>query len=97
MSGVADRIRQFIVRDLGWEGNVEELTDDLPLIDEHVLDSIGVLSLVSFLESEYGIDVADSEIVPARLGTLASIVRYVADKKTASIENNVLEDNRADR
>jgi acyl carrier protein len=81
VNGVAERVRRFIIDELGWEGTAEELTDDLPLIQEGALDSIGILSLVKFLESNYSITVEDCEIVPAQLGSLASIDRYVRGKK----------------
>jgi acyl carrier protein len=77
---VTQRVRRFIIDELGWEGAAEELTDDLLLIQEGALDSIGIVSLTSFLESYYGILMEDSEIVPANLGSLASIERYVQAK-----------------
>jgi acyl carrier protein len=80
MQNVADRVRRFIVDDLGWEGTADELTDDLPLIQSGAIDSLGILTLVEFLESNYGITVDDSEIVSAHLGSLASIERYVQSK-----------------
>lgn len=81
MWDVADRVRRFIVDDLGWEGDVDELTDDLPLIQSGTLDSLGIVTLVEFLESNYGITIEDSEIVSAHLGSLASIERYVKSKQ----------------
>ena len=81
MQKVADRVRLFIVDDLGWEGNVDELTDDLPLIQSGTLDSVGIVTLVEFLESSYGITIEDDEIVSAHLGSLASIERYVKSKQ----------------
>lgn len=82
VGAIAERVRRFIIEDLGWEGTAEELTDDLPLIEEGALDSIGILSLVKFLESNYGITVEDCDIVPAQLGTLASIEQYVQRKQS---------------
>jgi acyl carrier protein len=78
---VADRVRRFIIDDLGWGGRPAHLTAELALIDEQVVDSLGILTLVGFLESEYGIEVADREITPAHLGTLAGIERYVLWKR----------------
>jgi acyl carrier protein len=82
MQSVADRVRSFIVDDLGWEGEADDLTDDLPLIQAGALDSLGILTLVEFLESSYDITVEDGDIVPAHLGSLASIERYVRSKKS---------------
>jgi len=74
MSASAARIREFLIEDLQWEGSESDLTDDLPLIESQVVDSIGLLRLVAWLESEYGITIPDEEIVPANFGTIERIV-----------------------
>ncbi|MEU6073981.1 acyl carrier protein [Micromonospora sp. NPDC047074] len=81
MAAIADRVRNFVVHDLNWSGDPAQLTEDFPLIDERVVDSLGLLGMVSFLESEFGISVDDTEITPTHFGTLGSIERYVADKR----------------
>ncbi len=81
MPDVADRVRRFVIDDLGWTGDPGELTEELALIDEQVVDSLGILNLVRFLETEYGIEVADTEITPTHLGTLAGIERFVSSKR----------------
>jgi acyl carrier protein len=85
MNNVAEQVRRFIIADLGWEGAADQLTDDLPLIHEGVLDSLGILTLVTFLESTYGLEVEDSEILPANLGTVGSIERYVLAKQGSAV------------
>jgi acyl carrier protein len=84
MPSVADRVRRFIIDDLGWEGTADELPGDLPLIRAGVLDSLAVLMLVQFLESTYGIVIDDGEVTPAHLGTLAGIEGYMAAKRAAA-------------
>jgi acyl carrier protein len=83
MQSVAERVRRFIIDDLGWDGAADELTDDLPLIRAGALDSIGILTLVQFLESNYRIIIDDDEIVSVHLGSLASIERLVQSKKSS--------------
>lgn len=70
-----DGLRNFIVTELGWRG--PELTDDYPLLENHVIDSLGVFQIVEFLESEYGVSVPDEELVPEKFSTLASIAEIV--------------------
>jgi acyl carrier protein len=84
MQSVIDRVRRFIMEELGWDGTADELTDDLPLIRAGALDSIGILTLVQFLESNYGILIEDGEIISAHLSSLSSIERYVQSKKAAA-------------
>ncbi|MYS80783.1 acyl carrier protein [Embleya scabrispora] len=88
MRDIADQVRTFIVEDLGWEGPRAELTDDLPLIEKGVLDSLGLLSLVTHLEDRLGIRVEDRDMVPDNLGTLRNIDRFVAQKLEAARDRN---------
>ena len=73
---IEDAVRRFIVEELGWSG-VDELTDDYRLIGTGVLDSIGVVHLMSFLEDEYGIRLFDEAVDFGQFGSLESIARLV--------------------
>lgn len=53
---------------------------DDSLIGGGVIDSTGVLELIEFLESHFGIQVTDEETVPANLDTIDRLVDYVVRK-----------------
>jgi acyl carrier protein len=57
------------------------LTDEYPLIDGQVLDSLGIYQLVSFLESEFGIEILDQELIPENFGTIGDLARLVSSKR----------------
>jgi acyl carrier protein len=73
--GVSDveRIRDFVIEELHWQGSRSELTEDFPLIENHVVDSMGLLRLVAWLESTFGVAIADEDVVPANFGTIQGI------------------------
>lgn len=58
--------------------------DDDSLLGQGIIDSMGVMELVQFLEQEFGVTVSDDEITEEHFGTLAAIGRYVASKLPAS-------------
>lgn len=58
-----------------------ELSDDDSLLDRGIIDSMGVIELVSFLEQEFGIQVGDTDITEENLGSLTAIARYVGSKR----------------
>ena len=68
-----DRVRDFIVDELHWNGPKDQLTDDYPLLANGVIDSLGLFRIVGFLESEYGVEIDDGELVPDNFATLAAI------------------------
>ena len=72
-----DRLRDFIVDELRWSGPRGELTDDYPLLENHVIDSLGIFQLVGYLETEYDITIDESELIPEKFATLASIAELV--------------------
>jgi acyl carrier protein len=71
------RIRGFIVESFF----VEEFSDGDSFLRNSILDSLGMLELVAFLEKEFGIKVVDSELVPENLDSLARVCAFVERKK----------------
>jgi acyl carrier protein len=80
---VKESVRQFITTNF-YVPDASKLADEASLLDQGIIDSTGVLELVGFLESEYGIQLADDEIVAENLDSIAAIVGFVGRKKAAS-------------
>ena len=51
-----------------WDGERELLTPDYPLIENHVLDSLGLFTMLSFVEEQFGVEVGDEELVLENFG-----------------------------
>ena len=79
----ADTIRRYINEELANGSVREAISDDYPLLDRQLLDSLGLFQLVGFLESQFGVVVRDEELVPANFGTVRDIANLV-EAKTAS-------------
>lgn len=76
-----DTIRQFILMELNAQKTADELTDDFPLLEGGVLDSVGIFHLVSFLESSFRVELEDEELLPQNFRTIGDIARLVAEKQ----------------
>ncbi|HEX5467807.1 MAG TPA: acyl carrier protein [Gaiellaceae bacterium] len=74
------RIREFVVSELMWGGDPADLGEDTSLIDNGVIDSLGIVKLVLFLEREFGIKVRDEELSPATFDSISSIASFVESK-----------------
>lgn len=57
------------------------LTDDYPVIESNLIDSLGIFHLVSFMQREFQIEVRDEELVPDYFGTIGQMARFVESKK----------------
>ena len=82
-SSVRSRIEEFIVANylFGDESRAPADEDDLLLTG--IIDSTGVLELIEFLESEFGVPVPEQDTVPANLGSVANLVRYLSGRAVA--------------
>lgn len=58
------------------------LGDDDHLLANGILDSLGVLDLVGYLEQEFGIAVSDDDLLPEHFETLRRLTAFVEDKQT---------------
>jgi acyl carrier protein len=74
---VVRAVRAFILDRLAWGGPPAHLTESLPLLEQGVLDSLGVYRLISFLERSFGIEVRDEDLIPENFLTLAAIAGFV--------------------
>ncbi len=78
---IQDQIRAFItsnfyVSDPGALGNADSL------LDSGVIDSTGVLEIISFLEEHFGLTVEDAEMLPENLDSIDNISHFVGRKRS---------------
>jgi acyl carrier protein len=73
-------VRQFIVENFLYGAAGDSLSSDTSFLAEGLIDSTGILELVAFLETTFEIRMADLEIVPDNLDSIARIVTYVERK-----------------
>ncbi|MFJ2739239.1 acyl carrier protein [Streptomyces sp. NPDC087440] len=79
-----DPIRDYIVQDfLGGEDS-EDLTDDFDLIESTVVNSLGLVRLISWISETYAISVDDIPLEPDVYRTLADIRRFVTQAAPAA-------------
>lgn len=79
MSEHKTKITQFIVENFLF-GNADGLEEDTSFIEEGIIDSTGILELISFLEGEYSIKVSDEELVPENLDSINNIAAFLQNK-----------------
>ena len=79
IDAVAGTVREFIVSSFLY-GQDRPFLDSDSLLAQGIIDSTGVLQLVTFLEETYGITVEDEELTPDNLDTLESVRAYVHRK-----------------
>jgi acyl carrier protein len=80
-SGVQRQIREFIEREL--KRPLGGVTGSDSLLEAGILDSLGVLELVAFIERDYGIGISEDEMMPDNFETLDAIAAFVERRRAA--------------
>lgn len=61
-----------------------ELDRDASLVQSGLVDSLGMEELILFLEDEFGIEIADEDLLPDNFDSVTAIVSLVERKRGAS-------------
>ena len=83
-------LRQYIVENFLLGGDTD-LGNSQSLLQTGVVDSTGILELVTFIEETYGISVADEEMLPENLDTLDNLAAFVLRKRSAPLSSALVE------
>jgi acyl carrier protein len=77
-----DRIREFVLKHFPLARKKGIKPDD-KWLETGLLDSLGILDLVHFLEEEFSIHVADEELLPENFQSLDAVAAFV-EKRSES-------------
>jgi len=78
---IRDQVRDFIYENFLFGDSDNRLKDDQSFLDSGVIDSTGVLELVTFVEETFKIKIFDEEIIPENLDSVDRLVQFINDKK----------------
>ena len=73
-------ILDFIVEDLHGGTMPESITDEMMLIEQQVIDSLGIFELVAWIEDTWQLDIDPTDVVIDNFKTLSAIEGLVQSK-----------------
>jgi acyl carrier protein len=78
---ITQQVRTFITSNF-YVQDPAALADDASLLEHGIIDSTGVLEVISFIEDTFGITIEDREMVPDNLDSIERISGFVRRKKS---------------
>ena len=79
-----DLLRDFIIRNFLF-GDADRLSgDSVSLLESGIMDSLGVMELVAFIEAELGLSVPDADLIPQNLDSVDNLVAYVGRRRSVA-------------
>lgn len=78
---IRQEINNYLVAELASER--ESFAPDENLLAQGIIDSMGILSLVAFMETRFGIKASEDDMVPENFETLEALRAFVERKRSA--------------
>ena len=85
---VEETIRNFIIENYIFDPQSGGLDNAQSFLETGIIDSTGMLELVSFIEENYNIKMEDEELIPANLDSVNNVVGYIGRKLEGAGVNN---------
>lgn len=71
------QIRDFIRETFLKNKSNQNLTDDVSLVESGIIDSLGILKVLMFIEKAFGLKIKEQDVVPEYFETITAIAAYV--------------------
>jgi acyl carrier protein len=78
MNELSAKIKEFIMTEVNPELGLTQIDDGEPLIESGIVDSLGVLKIMSFLDETFGVDLSSEEIKLENFRDVRTICDLVA-------------------
>lgn len=65
----------------------QDFSDEDSLLEKSILDSTGILELVSFVEEAFEIKIEDDEVIPDNLDSVRRVLDFVSRKIGQALES----------
>jgi len=81
---VEQQIRDFLAENFIYDATVEVGLDD-SFMENGIVDSTGVLELIMWVESNFGVHVEDAEVLPENFDSIRNLAGYALRKMGADV------------
>jgi acyl carrier protein len=84
MTTVEQEVRTFLAENFSLGRDLNNLSGSQSLTERGFIDSVGIVEVLTFLETRYDIQITDDETVPENIDTIDNIVRFVGTKRAGA-------------
>ena len=81
-SEIITRVRGFIQDNFLYMHSDFQLADDDRLLEKGVMDSMSIVEMIMFIETEFGVQAMEDEISETNFGSLSGIARFISEKRS---------------
>lgn len=83
-AAIADLLRNHIREEIAYDRADLTLTNEFPLVEQGIIDSMGILRVVTFLEEKFGFAMEPDDLMLENFATIDAMTAFVAGKLTTA-------------
>jgi len=80
LNSITPEIHDYIARNFLFSDQGFQYGDDASFLEEGIIDSLGIIELVAFVEKKFGISVADHELLPNNFDSVSKLSSFITRK-----------------
>lgn len=76
-------IKDYIAKNLLFSENGFPYSEDASFLEEGIVDSVGVMELVAFVEEKFGLRIDDADVTPDNFDSVNKLAAFIRRKSGA--------------
>jgi acyl carrier protein len=81
---VKEAVRQYIIENFLFGDEAPLESNSMSLLDGGIIDSVGVMELVAFLEQDFELTIADDDLIPENLDSVDNLTAYIGRQQATA-------------
>lgn len=77
------KLKNYLLMELAADLGIETLSEEDDLLEQGIIDSMGIMNVIAFMEENFEIAVEDQEIVPDNFQTIKNMEQFIGQKRQA--------------
>ena len=80
MADIKQQLRDYIVENFLFGDTETEFTDDDSFMEKGIIDSTGILEVITYIEENFNFKIEDEELIPENLDSISNITAFISRK-----------------
>lgn len=81
---IKTQIRDHIAANILYSDNGFDYSDDASFLEEGIVDSVGIMELVLFIEENFGLTVDDEDLTPDNFDSVDRLAEYIKKRQAVA-------------
>jgi acyl carrier protein len=78
---IEGQIKNFVATQVLFTDGEFPYSDDISFLSEGIIDSLGVMELMAFVKTKFGVAVDQSEVTPDHFDSVTKLAAFIRKKK----------------